>query len=113
MYPGYQRFFSRAAGIFRVWPKADTSSAVGRSRAGHYKDLTETGNRARNVSGTQGTADAAWNYDLVIHSHPHPGQTKKPINASRMCAFSKRTGIWNSTKFNQGELATLLSGIQK
>ena len=63
-YPGYQRFFSRAAGIFGVWPKADTSSAVGRSherrsrvtikRAGHYKDLTETGNRARNVSGTQG-----------------------------------------------------------
>ena len=31
-YPGYQRFFSRAAGIFGVWPKADTSSAVGRSR---------------------------------------------------------------------------------
>ena len=24
-------------------------------RAGHYKDLTETGNRARKVSGTQGT----------------------------------------------------------
>ena len=66
----------------------------------------------------QVAADAAWNYDLVIHSpppppHPHPGQTKKPINASRMCAFSKRTGIWNSTKFNQGELATLVSGIQK
>ena len=42
---------------FRCWPKADTSSAVGRShefRAGHYKDLTETGNRARKVSGTQG-----------------------------------------------------------
>ena len=32
---------------FRCWPKADTSS-------GHYKDLTETGNRARKVSGTQG-----------------------------------------------------------
>ena len=45
-YPGYQRFFSRAAGIFGVWPKADTSSAD--------KDLTETGNRARKVSGTQG-----------------------------------------------------------
>ena len=28
---------------FRCWPK------------GHYKDLTETGNRARKVSGTQGT----------------------------------------------------------
>ena len=31
--PWYQRFFSRA---------------------GHYKDLTETGNRARKVSGTKG-----------------------------------------------------------
>ena len=27
-----------------------------RRSAGHYKDLTETGNRARKVSGTQGTA---------------------------------------------------------
>ena len=34
IYPGYQRFFSRTAGIFGV------------VRAGHYKDLTETGNRA-------------------------------------------------------------------
>ena len=42
VYPGYQRFFSRAAGIFGV------------GRACHYKDLTETGNRARKVSGTQG-----------------------------------------------------------
>ena len=42
-------------GNFRCWPKADTSSALGRSRAGHYKDLTETGNRARKVSGTQGS----------------------------------------------------------
>ena len=39
-YPGYQRFFSRAAGIF----------GVGR-RPTH---LRETGNRARKVSGTQG-----------------------------------------------------------
>ena len=44
---------------FRCWPKADTSSAVGRSRAGHYKDLTETGNRARKVSGTRGTLHVA------------------------------------------------------
>ena len=40
-----------ACGVnFRCLPKADTSSALGRS-----KDLTETGNRARKVSGTQGT----------------------------------------------------------
>ena len=45
--------------------EGDTSSPVGRShggeaarnifRAGHYKDLTETGNRARKVAGIQGT----------------------------------------------------------
>ena len=42
-------------GNFRCWPKADTSSALGRSRAGHYKDLTETGNRASKVAGTHGS----------------------------------------------------------
>ena len=45
-YPGYQRFFSRAAGIFGV--------AEGQHIFSHYKDLTETRNRARKVSGTQG-----------------------------------------------------------
>ena len=40
--PGYQRFFSR----FRCRPKADTSSAVGRSREKNAR-VTETGNRAR------------------------------------------------------------------
>ena len=57
VYPGYQRFVSRAAGIFGVqcWPKTDTSSAEATSGAGHYKALTETGNRARKVSGTQGS----------------------------------------------------------
>ena len=29
-------------------------SRAQRDRAGHYKDLTENGNRARKVSGTQG-----------------------------------------------------------
>ena len=38
--------FLACGGNFRCWPKADTSSAV---------DLTETGNRARKVSGTQPT----------------------------------------------------------
>ena len=64
-YLGYQRFFSRAAGIFivgrrpfflawggnfRRWLKADTSSTVGRIHAGH------AGNSARKVSGTEGTS---------------------------------------------------------
>ena len=56
-YPGYHRFFSRAAGIFgvgrrptnlRPWAEATRGEA-------HYKDLTKTGNRARKVSGTRGT----------------------------------------------------------
>ena len=49
-YPGYQRFFSPAAGIFGVGRRPKPRAV----RAGHYKDLTETGNRARKVSGTQG-----------------------------------------------------------
>ena len=58
-YPGYQRFFSRAAENFRCGLKADTSSAVGQSheRAQVTIDSTETGDRARKVSGPQGTKD--------------------------------------------------------
>ena len=63
-YPGYQRFFSRAVGIFGVGrrpthlrrrPKPRAAKPREKAfRAGHYKDGTETGNRARKVSGTQG-----------------------------------------------------------
>jgi len=56
--PWVSEGFLACGGNFRCWPKADTSSAVGRRherRRSHYKDLTETGNRARKVSGTQGT----------------------------------------------------------
>ena len=38
-----------------LWaPSKQWRSAPEAFRAGHYKDLTETGNRARKVSGTQG-----------------------------------------------------------
>ena len=47
--PWVPEVFLACGGNFRCWPKADTSSAVGRS-----KHLTETGTRARKVSGTQG-----------------------------------------------------------
>ena len=47
VYPGYQRFFSRAAGIFGVGRRPKPR--------GLYKDLTETGHRTRTVSGTQGS----------------------------------------------------------
>ena len=49
-YPGYQRFFSRAAGIFGVGQRPT------------HKDLTETGNRARKVSGTQGRGNSEMAY---------------------------------------------------
>ena len=48
-YPEYLRFFSRAAGIFGVGRRPKMCRPLG-----HYKGLTETGNRARKVSGTQG-----------------------------------------------------------
>ena len=44
--PWLPEVFLACGGNFRCWPKA--------FRAGHCKDLTETGNRARKVSGTQG-----------------------------------------------------------
>ena len=47
----YFEVFLAFGGNFRC---CDTSSAPS-FRAGHYKDLTETGNRARKVSDTQGT----------------------------------------------------------
>ena len=63
--PRVPEVFLAGGGNFGCWPKADTSSAVGRSHerrsAGHYKDLTETGNRARKVSGTQGIAATTGN----------------------------------------------------
>ena len=52
--PWVPEVFLACGGNLLCRPSADTSSAVGPSRAGHYKDLTETGNRARKVSGTQG-----------------------------------------------------------
>ena len=45
---GTRGFFSRSVGCFGVGRRPT-------SHAGHYKDLTETGNRARKVSGTRGT----------------------------------------------------------
>ena len=42
-------------------------------RAGHYKDLTETGNRARKVSGTQGNKLASQEYLDCTRDQPMPG----------------------------------------
>ena len=62
-YPGYQMFFLCVVGIFVVGQKAThlrpssrpkPRAANLREKTGHYKDLTETRNHARKVSGTQG-----------------------------------------------------------
>ena len=59
IYPGYQRFFSRAAGIF----------GVGR-RPTHLRPwaevTTEIGNRASKVSGTQGTNHMYFETDFKV-----------------------------------------------
>ena len=87
--PWVPEVFLACGGNFRCWPKADTFSAVGRSherrsrekkafRAGHYKDLTETGNRARKVSGTQGMGYATdQKAQLAIRGRKKGDHTKK------------------------------------
>ena len=52
--PCVPEVFLACGGNFRCWPKAEATSG---EAASHYKDLTETGNRARKVSGTQGRSD--------------------------------------------------------
>ena len=63
-------------------------------RVGHYKDLPETGNRARKVSGTQGTF--SWlplfhpfiNQCLLIgHFRVAPRQTKREAIKMKMIFF--------------------------
>ena len=52
--PWVPEVFLACSGNFRCWPKADASRPKMCRPSGHYTDLTETGNRARKVSGTQG-----------------------------------------------------------
>ena len=83
--PWVPEVFLACGGKFRCWPKADTSSAVGRSReknAGHYKDLTETGNRARKVSGTQGR-DLSLGLEQGWDRAPHSEKKKKLVWAKK------------------------------
>jgi len=47
----------------------------GNFRTGHYKDLTETGNRARKVSGTQGSNCAK--SEKTLESTPFSGELPK------------------------------------
>ena len=61
--PWVPEVFLACGGNFRCWPKPDTSSAVGRS----YKDLTETGNRARKVSGTQGKIEPTYGGKFLLN----------------------------------------------
>ena len=62
--PWVPEVFIACGGNFRCWPKGEAARKTFRFstrkafRAGHYEDLTETGNRARKVSGTQGICSA-------------------------------------------------------
>ena len=76
--PWVTEVFLACGGNFWCWPKAETSSAVGRihgrrsrekKRAGHYIDLTETGICARKGSGTQGTFAQQNSCTLRVHGH--------------------------------------------
>ena len=97
--PWVPEVFLACGGNVRCWPKADTSSAVGRSREKNFlrwsqKDLPEIGNRARKVSGTQGTF--SWlplfhpfiNQCLVIgHFRVAPRQAKREAIKMKMIFF--------------------------
>ena len=57
--PWVPEVFPACGGNFQCLPKAEAARAESRAfRAGHCKDLTETGNRARKVSGTRGRVEA-------------------------------------------------------
>ena len=73
------RGFSRVRREFSVFGRRPTHL-----RAGHYKDLTETGNRARNVSGTQGTFSSAmkWTTANSINSS-HANDMLRDIHTVR------------------------------
>ena len=62
-------------------PSKQYRSAPEAFRAGHYKDLTETGNRARKVSGTQGNK-----YSVVIVYNPR--HVIASIASVRLASFS-------------------------
>ena len=60
-------------------------------RAGHYKDLTETGNRARKVSGTQGTFLIQRPFKTVINyvqPQPLPPTKEKRTEVAPSLSFS-------------------------
>ena len=90
--PWVPEVFLACGGNFRCWPKADTSSAVGRSREKnaflHYKDLTETGNRARKVSGTQGT------WQQLFSSFKRVGRSYCQTNPKRLALRSQNSIDW-------------------
>jgi len=77
--PWVPEVFLACGGNFRCWPKADTA-----------EDLTETGNRARKVSGTQGTSSGEWSTTSAMvgagtteHKPPFNRQLQLPEHTCR------------------------------
>ena len=60
---------------------------------GHYEDLTETGNRARKVPGTQGTLGPARNFDFhQVSIHGNDGYSR----FSQFSHFTRRLNWWKA-----------------
>ena len=102
--PWVPEVFLVYCGNFRCWPKADTSSpraAKSREktyRAGHYKDLTETGNCARKVSGTQG------NNNSPIQDYVH--QDDQTQSTFDMYCYSWSLIIWNDALYSWSNICS-------
>ena len=66
-------------GAIKLWRSAPEAF-----HAGHYKDLTETGNRARKVSGTQGSVYA---FISTIRVQYHEWNVKRKQKKYTMTEF--------------------------
>ena len=105
--------------IFGRRPKPRAAKPREKLRAGHYKDLTETGNRARKVSGTQGRLltlmkSFAWLVSRIVGLRPkgnvlpflqeskhinYPSQANDLVNAikamqeRKLCLQGRNQGV--------------------
>ena len=96
---------------FRCRPKAEatngkaarkTSGTERAFRAGHYKDLTETGTRARKVSGTQGGSNHDLGKKKCLPKQQGSTSSNRPLHVitqfEEICIFHRKSP--NSSKVN-------------
>ncbi len=71
-YPGYQRTFLGRGGLLFGGRRPSPRVAKSREktfRAGHNRDMTDTGNHGRKTSGTQGNNRCYWSKYVVFGKH--------------------------------------------